>query len=378
MADETLKRDANRVTVLGGVTDDANMYVTMLRVDPTTKRLKVTATGLPGGGDVNGPASSTDNAIVRFDGTGGKTIQNSTVTIADTTGDIAGTGFIRPASNDGGALGSGTLSYSDLFLASGALVSFANGDVVLTHSSGIVTVSTGDLRVTTAGTNSASVVTVGGTQTLTAKTLTSPNITTKIAPTTDDGAPLGDTTHNFSDLFLATGAVVNFANGNVTLTHSSGILTQNTGELRITSANVGTNGDSVPTLSSTSTFTNKTLTTPTISKPIMSATNPTAQTYAPAGGGTATLDLALSNQHHVTFPAGNITVALSNDTNNQCFIISLTQDGGGSRTVTWFTTIRWAGGSPPTLTTTGSKRDTFGFIRTGSGTYDGFIVGQNI
>lgn len=40
-------------------------------------------------GDVVGPASSTDNAIVRFDGTTGKLIQNSVVTIADTTGAIA-------------------------------------------------------------------------------------------------------------------------------------------------------------------------------------------------------------------------------------------------------------------------------------------------
>lgn len=42
----------------------------------------VTATG--GAGDMNGPASATDNAIVRFDGTGGKTVQNSGVTISDT------------------------------------------------------------------------------------------------------------------------------------------------------------------------------------------------------------------------------------------------------------------------------------------------------
>jgi hypothetical protein len=34
-------------------------------------------------GDVNGPASSTDNAVARFDGTTGKLIQNSVVTIAD-------------------------------------------------------------------------------------------------------------------------------------------------------------------------------------------------------------------------------------------------------------------------------------------------------
>jgi hypothetical protein len=77
-------------------------------------------------------------------------------------------------------------------------------------------------------------------------------------------------------------------------------------------------------------------------------------------------------------PAGNITIALSNSSANQIFIVSITQDSGGSRTVTWFSTIRWAGGSAPTLTTTGSKRDTFGFIRTGSGTYDGFVIGQNI
>lgn len=41
----------------------------------------------PGGSSlVSGPASSTDNAIVRWDGTGGNLVQNSVVTVADTTG----------------------------------------------------------------------------------------------------------------------------------------------------------------------------------------------------------------------------------------------------------------------------------------------------
>lgn len=57
-----------------------------------------------------------------------------------------------------------------------------------------------------------------------APVLTSATITTKISPTTDDGAPLGDTTHNFSDLFLASGAVVNWNAGDVTLTHSANLL----------------------------------------------------------------------------------------------------------------------------------------------------------
>lgn len=43
---------------------------------------------------VKGPSSATDNAIARFDGTTGKLVQNSAVTIADTTGDIAGAGTI--------------------------------------------------------------------------------------------------------------------------------------------------------------------------------------------------------------------------------------------------------------------------------------------
>lgn len=41
-----------------------------------------------GGGDVNGPGSSVDNEIVRFDGTGGTDIQGSGVTISD-AGEIA-------------------------------------------------------------------------------------------------------------------------------------------------------------------------------------------------------------------------------------------------------------------------------------------------
>lgn len=35
------------------------------------------------GGDVDGPGSSTDNAVARFDGAGGKTLQDSGVTVDD-------------------------------------------------------------------------------------------------------------------------------------------------------------------------------------------------------------------------------------------------------------------------------------------------------
>ena len=45
MANEILKRDQNSAVVLGGITDDSNQFIKMLRVDPTTGRLLVTATG---------------------------------------------------------------------------------------------------------------------------------------------------------------------------------------------------------------------------------------------------------------------------------------------------------------------------------------------
>ena len=101
-------------------------------------------------------------------------------------------------------------------------------------------------------------------------------------------------------------------------------------------------------------------------------------------GGTVTFDLNESNTHRVTL-GGNRTLALTNVSYGQKFITRLTQDTTGSRTVTWFNTIKWAGGSAPTLTTTADKADILGFLCTAvsgassqSGSFDGFVVGQNI
>lgn len=94
--------------------------------------------------------------------------------VADDTSPTLG-GHLEGASFTVGTSSSGI---EDLHVESGGTLDFANGNAVVTHSSGVLTVSTGDLRVTTAGTNAASVVTVGGAQTLTSKTLTSPVLTT--------------------------------------------------------------------------------------------------------------------------------------------------------------------------------------------------------
>lgn len=48
-----------------------------------------------------------------------------------------------------------------------------------------------------------------------------------LAPSTADGLALGTLSLPFSDLFLASGGIIDWNNGNVTLTHSAGLLTLN-------------------------------------------------------------------------------------------------------------------------------------------------------
>ena len=104
----------------------------------------------------------------------------------------------------------------------------------------------------------------------------------------------------------------------------------------------------------------------------------------PPADSTVTFDLNESNTHRVTL-GGNRTLLITNVSYGQKFTTRLTQDGTGSRTVTWFNNIHWAGGTAPTLTTTAHQTDVFGFICTAasgsvaqSGDFDGFVVGQNI
>lgn len=57
------------------------------------------------------------------------------------------------------------------------------------------------------------------------------------------------------------------------------------------------------------------------------------------------------------------------------FILDLTN--GGSATVNWWTGVKWAGGTPPTLTTAG--RDSLGFYTYDGGTtWTGLLLGKDI
>jgi hypothetical protein len=92
---------------------------------------------------------------------------------------------------------------------------------------------------------------------------------------------------------------------------------------------------------------------------------------ADADGATITFDASVSNRHLVTL-GGNRTLAVANDNNGQTFLIILTQDGTGSRTVTWWSGITWPGGVAPTLSTTAGATDIFTITRLSSGVYRGF------
>lgn len=98
---------------------------------------------------------------------------------------------------------------------------------------------------------------------------------------------------------------------------------------------------------------------------------------ADTDGTTITFNKNVSDFHSVTL-GGNRALALSNMASGDRIVLRLEQDGTWTRTVTWFITIKWVWGTVPTLTTTINKADTFGFLCTSAGNYDGFIIWQNI
>lgn len=81
------------------------------------------------------------------------------------------------------------------------------------------------------------------------------------------------------------------------------------------------------------------------------------------------------SMHDLTL-TGNCTFTFPTNTTGKQFTLLLKQDGTGSRTVTWPSSVRWAAGTAPTITATASKTDVISFIA--DGTYWlGFVGGQN-
>ena len=145
---------------------------------------------------------NSDSAVLGFGADNDITITHAADTGLTTNGTFqattitATTAFV-PDASDGAALGTSALEFSDLFLADGAVINFGDDqDITLTHSA--------DAGLTTNGTFQATTITA----------------TTAVVQDASDGAALGTTSLEWSDLYLADGAVLGFGDDqDVTLTH---------------------------------------------------------------------------------------------------------------------------------------------------------------
>ena len=105
---------------------------------------------------------------------------------------------------------------------------------------------------------------------------------------------------------------------------------------------------------------------------------------------TVTLDLSLGNYHNIVLGANVTKFEFTNAKRGQKFILRITQHASSAKTVSWSNvdsdtggtaaTVRWAGNITPTMSTSTSHTDVYGFLCTNNAgsNFDGFIIGQDL
>ena len=119
----------------------------------------------------------------------------------------------------------------------------------------------------------------------------------------------------------------------------------------------------------------------TVSKAMMKDYSETTNAIGATSASQA-IDLEDGNVVTATLSVATTTFTFSNPiASDDCtsFTLILTQDGTGSRAVTWPGAVDWAGGTAPTLTTTAAAVDIITFVTVNAGTtWYGFVAGQDM
>ena len=253
-------------------------------------------------GDVVGPASATDNAVARFDLTTGKLIQNSVVTIADTTGNMAGVGTLSSGAITSSSLTATRVPYAG---TAGLIQDSAN----MTFSGTVLTSSfAGPVAATTLSASS----TVSGT-----------GFSTYLAsPPAIGGAAAAAGT--FTAIVGTSVTDSGLTTGRVTYASTGGLLTD----------------------SSAFTFNGTTLTVTEIG-----STRVNPRTSSTASTATLTPDISSNDQYNLTAQAVALAVAapIGTPVDGNKIIIRIL-DNGTSRAITWNATYTAIGSTLPTAT----------------------------
>jgi len=105
---------------------------------------------------------------------------------------------------------------------------------------------------------------------------------------------------------------------------------------------------------------------------------------------TVTLDLSTGNFHNISLGQNVTKFEFTNAKRGQRFILRITQNASSAKTISWSNvdyttggaaaTVRWAGNITPTMSTSTSHTDVYGFLCTNNAgsEFDGFIVGQDL
>jgi hypothetical protein len=84
--------------------------------------------------------------------------------------------------------------------------------------------------------------------------------------------------------------------------------------------------------------------------------------------GTVAIDFNTSNVQTFTL-TGDVTFTFSNGNAGSTYVVIVKQSTGGSNTVAWPNTVKWAAAAIPTQTTTASRYDVYTFIYDGTNYY---------